>query len=195
MNRFIAAAALLTALISAPAFAADTPAKPKPAEAPKPIAIIDPAKAAADADFSIQGEYAGELKGEKRGIQVIALGDHKFHAVGYEGGLPGDGWDPTKQKWEGDGELDAATGAATLKGPANTGSAVIKGGVMTVKSEDGQALGEIKKVTRQSPTIGAKPPAGATIFFDGKTNDFTPGTTEGDLLVQGQNSKTKFQSG
>jgi hypothetical protein len=59
-------------------------------------AYADPAQT--DDDFPFQGEYAGTLtKGgtsEKYGVQVIALGDGGFDAVGYPGGLPGDGWTP-----------------------------------------------------------------------------------------------------
>ena len=54
----------------------------------------DPTKA--DDDFKRQGEYvaSGEVDGQKfnMGIQVIALGDHKFQGVIYLGGLPGAGW-------------------------------------------------------------------------------------------------------
>jgi Domain of Unknown Function (DUF1080) len=147
-------------------------------------------QAAKDPDFAIQGEYAGDIKNEKRGVQIIALGNGKFHAVGYENGLPGDGFEPDNEKWEGDGTLK--DGVLHLESEHGVGD--VKDGVLTVNNAAGEKIGELKKVTRQSPTLGAKPPEGAKILFDGKTNDFKPGKTDGDLLVQGQNSQTKFQS-
>ena len=41
---------------------------------------------AKDPDFSVQGEYAGELDGKKVGVQLIAEGDRKFSAVLYPPG-------------------------------------------------------------------------------------------------------------
>ena len=60
----------------------------------RPEAITDPAQAGAD--FGMQGEYAGWLffpgRGyEYAGLQVVALGDGKFDAALYRGGLPGSG--------------------------------------------------------------------------------------------------------
>lgn len=61
---------------------------------PEPVAFTEPQEAGAD--YQLQGEYLGELDRDegkrKLGIQVIALGDGKFRAVVYVGGLPGDGW-------------------------------------------------------------------------------------------------------
>src|SRR5262249_12691749 len=69
-------------------------AQEKKTENKERLAFTDPEKAGSD--FTIQGEYAGEIKREdqtvKIGVQVIALGDGKFRAVAYHGGLPGDGW-------------------------------------------------------------------------------------------------------
>ena len=63
-------------------------AKPGPA-------ITDPASAAKDPDFAIQGEYATTAEIGKEvgghGLQVVALGDGKFQAALYKGGLPGSG--------------------------------------------------------------------------------------------------------
>jgi hypothetical protein len=160
------------------------------AAAEKNPAYITTADAAKDPDFAVQGEYTGDIKGEKRGVQIVALGNGKFHAVGYEGGLPGDGFVPDNQKWEGDGALK--DGVLHLESEHGTGD--IKDGVLTVTNAAGEKIGELKKTVRESTTLGAKPPTGAKVLFDGKTNDFKPGKTDGDLLVQGQNSQTKFQS-
>src|SRR4051812_8368308 len=121
-----------------------------------------------DADFPFQGEYAGEINGggggQKFGIQVIALGDGKFRAVFYPGGLPGDGWTKDKPKTATDGarEDDSVTFA---RGRLN-GS--IKNGAFAVTDSGNKQLGTLKKIERESPTLGAKPPQGAIILFDGK---------------------------
>ena len=50
-----------------------------------------------DADYPFQGEYLGAKVNDCRqcesvGLQVVAMGDAKFSAVEYRGGLPGYGW-------------------------------------------------------------------------------------------------------
>ncbi len=47
-----------------------------------------------DADYPFQGEYLGSVVNDCRqcepvGVQVVAMGDAKFSAVTYRGGLPG----------------------------------------------------------------------------------------------------------
>jgi hypothetical protein len=179
MHRFPTLFTLALSL-ALPAFAADKTPAHTPAEA-----------AAADPDFALQGEYSGIVADQKFGVQLVALGNGKFRGVGYPGGLPGDGWDGDK-KIEGDGQRNP-DGTVSLTG--NDGqTAQLKDGVITALDANGAKAGELKRITRTSPTLGAKPPEGAKVLFDGKTNDFKPGKTDGDLLTQGQNSQTKFGS-
>jgi hypothetical protein len=154
-----------------------------------------------DADFAIQGEYTGTVDGKdgkkKLGTQVIALGGGKFRAVGYSGGLPGDGWDGKPKE---EVEAAAVDGAVTFEGKYATGT--IKDGVMKVVNKDGQHIGDLKRVIRKSPTLGAEPPKGAIVLFDGKSADnFVSARgngpakmTEDGLLMQGANSKHRFGS-
>ena len=160
----------------------------------KGIVAITVEEAKKDPDYAIQGEYEGQLGGQdekqKWGLQVIALGDGKFRTVAYAGGLPGAGWDKN-EKVEVDGSVK--DGVATFK--SEKGSATIKDGVASVKDADGKPLGELKKVDRQSPTIGKKAPDGAVVLFDGKSGDaFTdPKKFVDGLMSQGITSKQKFQ--
>ncbi|MEK6262218.1 MAG: DUF1080 domain-containing protein [Planctomycetota bacterium] len=148
----------------------------------------------ADADFAFQGEYVGNIEDDgnltKVGIQVIAMGGGKFHAVGHIGGLPGDGWDG-QARHEADGEVK--DGTLTIKG--EKASVQIRDGVATIQNNEAAKLGECKKVNRESSTMGKKPPQGAVVLFDGTTADnFQGGKLDGNLLVQGVTSKQKFQN-
>ena len=164
------------------------------ADPPKNVVAITIDEAKKDPDFAIQGEYEGDLGGQdgkqKWGLQVIALGEGKFHAVAYSGGLPGAGWDKEKKV-----EVDGNTkdGVTTFSG--EHGSAEIKNGVAVVTSPKGEPLGEMKKVERKSPTLGKQPLAGAVVLFDGKSGDaFTdPKKFVDGLMSQGITSKQKFQ--
>lgn len=49
-------------------------------------------------------------------------------------------------------------------------SGEIVGGKLTLRGPDGRT-GELQHVTRVSPTMGAKPPAGAVVLFDGRNAD------------------------
>lgn len=159
----------------------------------KPIVAITPEEAGPD--FALQGEYSGEVKhgdvSAKIGVQVIAQGKGKFHAVGYVGGLPGDGWDG-KTKKESDGEVK--DGVVKFEGDKGLGE--LKDGVLTVKTAGGEAIGTLKKIVRKSPTLGEKPPEKAIVLFDGTSADlWKDGRTTADgLLMEGTTSKPTFQS-
>ena len=147
----------------------------------------DPDDKTLPADFEYQGEY----KSEGHGCQVIALDKGRFQAVVFPGGLPGDGWD-RKNRILMDGQLGdkkvtfaAAEGkrsykasgwekfSATEKFPP-TGqksySGEIEGGVLTITTDEKSKL-TLKKVKRQSKTMGKKPPDSAIVLFDGTNKD------------------------
>jgi len=163
------------------------------ADAKSPRVFIDPADAGPD--FPFQGEYVGEVKTDegqlKFGVQVIALGDGKFEAVAYRGGLPGDGWDKSERVSAKGERKDKAVVFAPAGQDA---SGVLQDGQITVKAGD-QVLGTFKKVQRASSTLGAKLPAGTVVLFDGTSPDkFIGGRMTADgLLMQGAVSKDKFQ--
>jgi hypothetical protein len=148
-----------------------------------------------DADFPFQGEYVGKVKtgdGDVTlGVQVIALGKGKFQAVGYPGGLPGDGWNK-EARHEAEGELK--DGVVVITGDVADGR--LKDGAIIVIDKEGKEQGRLDKVNRSSTTLGAKPPAGAVALFDGKSAEAFEGgkVTEDGLLQQGCTSKQKFGS-
>jgi len=119
--------------------------------------FTDPA--AAGVDFQLQGEYAGE----NCGAQVIALGEGKFHLVGWDSGLPG--VDGAQKNQEIDGVLEG--GAVHFKN--DVWEATVANGELKGKGANGEAR-TLKKVVRKSPTLGAKPLAGATVLFDGTSS-------------------------
>ena len=153
----------------------------------------DPNKA--DADFPFQGEYVGLIKNDngemKVGVQVIALSGGKFRAVGCHGGLPGDGWNG-QEKHNVEGERKENT----VLFQSDHTSAKLQDGVLTIFSKEGRELGKLTKVNRASPTLGAKPPTGAVVLFDGKSAEaFDKGKmTEDGLLMPGCASKQRFGS-
>jgi len=158
--------------------------------------------AAADADFAFQGEYEGVVRHEsgeaKFGVQVIALGDGKFAAVAYPGGLPGAGWTPP-DKITGSGERTGEV--VTIEGVDLGGTkrrGEIRGGSLVVLDEAGAPLATLPKVERKSPTLGAAPPANAIVIFDGpgpvdETETLVnPRITADGLLMEGVVTKQEF---
>ncbi len=142
--------------------------------ADKPVVTIDMATAKQDPDFAIQGEYATpETAAQAKGLQIVALGRGTFRVVIYNGGLPGAGWD---------------------RKPAQV-----------LNEEDAEFVREliessaVQKVKRNSPTLGAAPPRGATVLFDGTKETFERHWQAGaqisddGLLMQGATSKETFR--
>lgn len=155
---------LLTLLFLATLVQAQQPAKPK---APKPKAYTDPAQT--DADFSIQGEYTGQLEDKTFGVQIWAMGGGKFEAVSYPGGLPGAGWDGDREKVTRTvGERAAGGASAHFEAKDGSIQADADGQNILVNNADGVRVMELNRTDRVSPTLGASPPENAVVLFDGK---------------------------
>jgi hypothetical protein len=162
------------------------------------VAVTDPKKAGIE--YELQGEYVGEIETDagkqKIGIQVIALGEGKFRAVAHMGGLPGDGWPRGGEKHSGEGTLKDDQVLFTPEGDNSEDgpSALLKGGQIVLTHEN-TAVAELKKVERKSKTLGAKPPQGAIVLFDGSDADEWEHAKliDGKLLgATGASSKREF---
>lgn len=144
---------------------------------------LDPA--AGGADYVAQGEY----KNDWGGSQVIALGNGEFRLVTYPGGLPGAGWNQ-ESKTELPGKRD---GDKVVFEAGNGRHVELAGGKLTVTTPNGGPY-IMEKVSRTSPTLGAKPPQGAVVLFDGTS---AAGWEDGHidsrgLLAAGTRSKQVF---
>lgn len=121
--------------------------------------------------YKLQGEYTGQVDADgqlmKYGVQVIALGDDKFRAVTFAGGLPGDGWDRTAEQMS--VEATAEGDSVTFEGDGYSGK--LTGDKLVITTESGDEVRTLEKVHRKSPTLGKKAPAGAKVLFDGSSAD------------------------
>ena len=123
----------------------------------------------ADGDYVFQGEYRGWQRPQPShrssvsvAMQVVALGDGRFDAVKYYGGLPGAGWkSPSKYTLAGVRSSDRVT----LTGEQY--DAEILGSTMNLFDKEGRHAGQLLRVERLSPTLEAEPPIGAIVLFDG----------------------------
>ena len=154
------------------------------ADKPKVETYLDPEKAGPD--FADQGEYLNDWGGG----QVIALGEGKFRLVILKGGLPGAGWDKeVRQESEGKREGDKIV----FEKSENDFTHRLANGVLTTATPNGDEY-KMNKTSRASPTLGAKPPPGAIVLFDGSSADAWTGghLDERRLLAAGTKSKRGF---
>ena len=182
MHRLVVLAAVLALAVSA--------VQPATAKPPKGLNATD--LSMVDEDFAFQGEYAGTVKkpegGEmKLGCQVIALGKGQFAAIVYVKGLPGADWTREDHKEQLSGEKQGDK--VVLKGEKISGEISCK--KVTLKHVDYEGQAVLNAVQRKSPTLGAKPPEGAMIIFDGTgTENFAEGSmNDAKLLWAGATMK------
>lgn len=158
-----------------------------------------------DPSYALMGEFSGRIRvsadgeeGKKKkqqrqtiALQIRPIAGNQFHARAYYGGLPGESKKPADEMF-----------LIGLRG--NDDSLVLSGGPWAIfvdpdgcnlVSSDGKLLGRLDRVQRVSPTLGAQPPEGAVVIFDGKNTDqFSEGEmTDGGLLMQGALIKPMFQ--
>ncbi|MSR57808.1 MAG: DUF1080 domain-containing protein [Planctomycetaceae bacterium] len=139
-----------------------------------------------DSDFAAQGEYAGfvaDAPGVSRrtGLQVVARGSDEFIAVEYPGGLPGNGGSMNNRR-----KYTGARMAAGIDFTTDGRRIEIRGRAAVVRDGQGLELGLLRKFHRLSRTLGAPPPCGAIVLFNGTNTDrFTNGslTADGGLNV------------
>lgn len=106
----------------------------------------------------------GEYIQAGKAFQVVALGKGQFHVSIYNGGLPGVGWD-------------------------RSSIGQMRGNTKEIKALTQNA----HRITRQSPRMGAKAPANATILFDGtSTKAWDHGKISDGLLESGSQTIQSF---
>jgi hypothetical protein len=143
-------------------------------------AWIEPEEAGPD--FELQGEYLS--LSPAAGAQVVAHGNGAFRMIHLAGGLPGAGWDGETRR-AAHGQRDGA--AARF----DDGS-LIENGVIRVP-RDGLDDLILRRVERASPTLGAAPPLGAVVVFDGDSERVDGEVDSRGLLMAGASSLDSFQ--
>ncbi|NND98382.1 MAG: DUF1080 domain-containing protein [Pirellulaceae bacterium] len=180
-------AMVCAALISSPGMAS---AQEKKSKGP---AFTEPPKD--DPSFDLMGEFVGPITiGENEtqalGIQVRPTGRDGFEAISFMGGLPG--------------QPEHQTEMTKMIGRRSGDFLVLSGGPWAIFVEkdhckligrEGQQLGRLDRIQRRSPTLNARPPAGANVIFDGSNIDhFTNAQmTKDGLLMEGSDFRPMFQ--
>ena len=174
----------LATLLAVPTFAADDKKGPAFTEPPK-----------GDWNYQLMGEFVGEItpaEGEKEmlGLQIRSIGDGKFDAQSFLGGLPG------QEKHQPE--------AMRMIGQRSEDFVVLSGGPWVIIVEKdacllldrkGNKVGKLDRLDRKSPTLGARPPEGSLVLFDGTNIDqfVNAQMTKDGLLMEGATIKPMFQ--
>ena len=145
--------------------------------------------------FKLVGEFVGPIESGENQYEPLALqircnGGDEFEAVCFRGGLPGQkGHRPEMLKLVGrrNGDMLVLSGGPWAVFVRKTNCVIV--------DSSGKTVGRLDRVVRQSPTLGAQPPEGAMVIFDGSNvEQFADAkmTKEG-LLKEGALIKPMFQ--
>ncbi len=193
MKNFVAFGFALLAMLGF-ALTESTAQKDKKAEkknekkpAAKKTVATDPKDAGID--FLVQGEY----EGGKVAAQVFALGDGKFDVYFLHGGLAGAGWDG-KTRMKASAALEPGKTSAAIKGAGFTGTITVGDKTTLQAQSEKDGTFTLTRVVRKSPTLGAKPPEGARVLFDGtNVNEWKTGKIVDGLLGVPANTKDNLK--
>lgn len=113
-------------------------------------------------DKPVSAKVVTQGKGGYRTILAVPTGDGKSVEVAMTGAMEKD-----------EVELSGAADLGAAAGGACEVKVKIKGGKMTGKISGRNAPGafEMSRIEKKPPTLGAQPPAGAIVLFDGKNTD------------------------
>jgi hypothetical protein len=160
---------------------------------PRPAATEPPTD---DPEYALMGEFVGPVdNGENEhatiGLQIRPLGGGNFDGLQFEGGLPGQpsfsGQEPIKLVGRRSGDFVVLSG-----GPW---AIFVEKQTCLLVDREGNRVGQLERVMRSSPTMGAASPEGATVLFDGSNTDqFTKANVNDQgLLMEGADVKPMFQ--
>ncbi|WP_231742845.1 3-keto-disaccharide hydrolase [Stieleria varia] len=148
-----------------------------------------------DPNYALLGEFAGAIKtGENQyeplALQIRPIGGDQFEAISFWGGLPGQ----EKHKPEMTKMIGIRSGDYVVLSGGPWAIFVEKDHCLIVDRK-GDKLGHLDRVERQSPTLGATPPAGALVLFDGTNVDQFVGArmTDDGLLMEGAEIRPMLQ--
>ena len=103
------------------------------------------------------GEYVGTYLGDKKeikyGLQIFALGDGLFRAIGYNGGLPGDGFQKGGKIERVKGKLISHgkdTAVIIFQNGKEEAKATLKQGILVGQEHD-KIIARLKKIERAHP--------------------------------------------
>ncbi|MBX3422313.1 MAG: DUF1080 domain-containing protein [Pirellulaceae bacterium] len=148
-----------------------------------------------DLDYELLGEFVGlvnvgDKPAEPLGLQLRPVGLGNFEALQFIGGLPG--------------QEGVQSQVLPLLGRRFEDYLVLSGGpwVIVVEADacrlsdrHGNSIGRLERIRRGSPTMGALPPTGAVVLFDGtNTAQFVRARmTDDGLLMPGADVLPMFQ--